>query len=987
MKKVLSLLLTGVVCIMALSSAEVLQERIKVYLSDGQIFEWAVQKVDSIKFSTKVVEEESKRDYIENGALVRASFKVSVARRVYFSQGNLQFNATQGTHAVLGGTKEEAGTWRFAENQYDYIGSDNSKISPTYDGWIDLFGWGTSGWNSGATAYQPWSSSENVLDYTPGGSETELNDLTGNYAKSDWGVYNAIYNGGNQPGKWRTLTSAEWNYLLQNNKWAWGWVKTSQDDPVLCCFLIPEGFSAPDGVEMNVSTSDKKDGYDAGAYTIEQFKALEKLGVVALPCGGWRMGVETGNTGSLYWSTSAFDSDLAVAFVQWLNGDTESESMERSGGGYVRLVQDLETNLVEINFKNSDGTTLLDTAVTKGDMPKYTRGVPTKEPVGDYAFEFIGWDKEFVAAEGDMVYTAVYDSSYIMKKDGVIRTAYKVSDTKKVYFSQGNLQFNAKQGTHAVRGGTEEVAGTWRFAENQYDIIGEGNAGIAEDYDGWIDLFSWATSGWAGSDATAYQPWSSSQIKDDYVGWGGQDFTYDYANADWGVYNAISNGGNTSGRWRTLANDEWIYLLENNRWTFGKIENMLCLMLIPDSFTAPEGLSVEILGENNTDKEMIGLKVPSGNSYKAEQFKKLENLGVVALPCGGIRTDSPMSVGVQGRYWSSSAFDTDRAYRLYFDSTQVELDLNFDYRYFGCSVRLVQDYKWGYVSDGALIKASYKVSDDKNVYFSQGNLQFNAMDGFHAVLDEVDDETGTWRFAENQYDYIGEANSNISSTYDGWIDLFGWGTSGWNSGAKAYQPWSTSEEYSDYYPGESSSNDLTGDYAKADWGVYNAISNGGNEPNKWRTLTTSEWQYLFKNNKWTLGYIKTSETDSSLCFFLIPDEFTAPSGVKITVISTSLSLSEGYVDGISASSYAGNTYTTEQFDTLERLGVVALPCAGYREGTSLSDVGSYGYYWSSSALNSNGASSFYFHSTGVVSSSNDSRYYGNSVRIVQDVSK
>ncbi len=105
-------------------------------------------------------------------------------------------------------------------------------------------------------------------------------------------------------------------------------------------------------------------------------------------------------------------------------------------------------------------------------------------------------------------------------------------------------------------------------------------------------------------------------------------------------------------------------------------------------------------------------------------------------------------------------------------------------------------------------------------------------------------------------------------------------------------------------------------------------------PNKWRTLTTSEWQYLFKNTKWTLGYIKTSEKDSSLCYLLIPDGFITPSDVNVTVMSDSCNLSNGYVSGISESSYAGNSYTTEQF-SLEKLGVVALPFGGFRNGTTM----------------------------------------------------
>ena len=288
--------------------------------------------------------------------------------------------------------------------------------------------------------------------------------------------------------------------------------------------------------------------------------------------------------------------------------------------------------------------------------------------------------------------------------------------------------------------------------------------------------------------------------------------------------------------------------------------------------------------------------------------------------------------------------------------------------------------------DGALVRASYKVSSTKSVYFSQGNLQFNAVRGTHVTADG-DTVAGTWRFAENQYDCIGLTNNKISSTYNGWIDLFGKGTSGWSSNSNAYQPWAISEEVEDYLY-----SDLTGKYANADWGVYNAISNGGNEPNKWRTLTFEEWEYLIQHNKWTLGYIKTAEKDSSLCFFLIPKGFVEPSDVKVTVISTSITTSGyGYCsDEIKTSSYASNSYTVEQFEALEKLGVVALPCGGERSGATVSNIGLYGCYWASSVYTSFSSAE---SSGGVISFKSSyvcwrtikSRFYGLSVRLVQDV--
>lgn len=168
------------------------------------------------------------RQYPEGS--IHALFFVSPTKRVIFSKGYLQFNPTLGTHTRADGTTAP-GTWRFAEKQTDYDIKGDSIVSATYDGWIDNFAWGTSGWSgSGATYYQPYDGRINsdVLDNPEGFYERHpsLNvfeenqfgpqgecDLTGEYAYADWGVYNPISNGGNKPGMWRTLKAEEYNYF------------------------------------------------------------------------------------------------------------------------------------------------------------------------------------------------------------------------------------------------------------------------------------------------------------------------------------------------------------------------------------------------------------------------------------------------------------------------------------------------------------------------------------------------------------------------------------------------------------------------------------------------------------------------------------------------------------------------------------------------------------------------------------------------------
>lgn len=269
------------------------------------------------------------------------------------------------------------------------------------------------------------------------------------------------------------------------------------------------------------------------------------------------------------------------------------------------------------------------------------------------------------------------------------------------------------------------------------------------------------------------------------------------------------------------------------------------------------------------------------------------------------------------------------------------------------------------VVDGA-IQAKFSVGAGKYVYFSKGNLQFNAVQGTHACADGTT-QPGTWRFAENQWDCVGPDNQNASSTYDGWIDLFGWGTSGWSSGAVAYQPYSTSGTYSDYYPGGSATNNLTGGYAWADWGVYNAISNGGNQTGLWRSLTKDEWVYLLSTRNTSLRSLAT--VNDVVGLVILPDNWVQPEGIAYTATT---------------SNYTTNIYTVAQWATLEIAGAVFLPAAGARYGTIVGGAFSDGYYWSSSYINISHVCCLIFISSNL-NHTIYSRDYGHAVRLVQDV--
>ena len=255
------------------------------------------------------------------------------------------------------------------------------------------------------------------------------------------------------------------------------------------------------------------------------------------------------------------------------------------------------------------------------------------------------------------------------------------------------------------------------------------------------------------------------------------------------------------------------------------------------------------------------------------------------------------------------------------------------------------------------IKFAFSVSKNKKVYFSKGNLQYKR-------------SSNTWKFAENQYDTIGNVTSNYS--WSG-IDLFGWGTSGWDSGAIEYQPYSTSSYGSDYWPGGSYTNSLTGNYANADWGVYNKISNGGNQAGLWRTLTESEWTYLISSRVQANRLRGLGTVNGVKGLILLPDGCELPLSVEFTPT----------IDDYSTTK---NVYSQNEWTVMESYGAVFLPAVRGRNPKAIS-YGSWGWgsYWTSSAGDNSGAPYLSFGPGRLICYYYCGHYEGLSVRLVHDV--
>ena len=251
------------------------------------------------------------------------------------------------------------------------------------------------------------------------------------------------------------------------------------------------------------------------------------------------------------------------------------------------------------------------------------------------------------------------------------------------------------------------------------------------------------------------------------------------------------------------------------------------------------------------------------------------------------------------------------------------------------------------------------------VQFSQGNLYYTI-------------STQEFSFFSSQLDT--EESTGI-------ISRFGWGASNYEHGANRWKPEYrdpgsmpsdpgvlTNDDYLAYHawnfslfegPGNQNPGIVKG---MADWG-YNAITNGGNKENSWRTLTYQQWMYVLIGRKPSLHltyfpfvYAKIAKSGGGYAYgiIILPDDWD----YNYTLVYNQYIYSD--LSGLNPNGsfpsihYYDNTLTYAQWTTLEGLGCVFLPDYPARiNGTSnyiesWSDMFNHGNhvfltgYWSSS---------------------------------------
>lgn len=222
------------------------------------------------------------------------------------------------------------------------------------------------------------------------------------------------------------------------------------------------------------------------------------------------------------------------------------------------------------------------------------------------------------------------------------------------------------------------------------------------------------------------------------------------------------------------------------------------------------------------------------------------------------------------------------------------------------------------------INSYFSVSASLRVMFSRGNLQYCPT-------------RGEWRFALHQYDFAhkdaGRAAGEYNAGYTGWVDLFGWGVSGYDGHEGSTTSVIDTGAHNHYGPSSTNgSPSLTGGSVNYDWAYYNAISNGGNQQAMWRTLSMPEWRYLLfqRERSDTLRWAATVNGVRGL--ILLPDEWDFGNGLSFYRVLPSDSLEFR----ISAT----------QWVEYQSQGAVFLPAAGTREESKVMYPGLSGNYWS-----------------------------------------
>ena len=285
-------------------------------------------------------------------------------------------------------------------------------------------------------------------------------------------------------------------------------------------------------------------------------------------------------------------------------------------------------------------------------------------------------------------------------------------------------------------------------------------------------------------------------------------------------------------------------------------------------------------------------------------------------------------------------------------------------------------YSEDWVLYETLKNSKFSVSADKEVYFTQGNLQYIGTAA-----------TPYWRVAEDQYSYLGTANAkpadnNSGTKFTGDIDYFGWGEVGTVNGSVL--EFLGSNQESDYQSSITTADvNLTIDWAtKFNNNSATLYAEAGqaypkNGTGDYCCLTKDEWDYLFGHQYWGFATVSLNGGGTVNGLVICPntvDESTAKTYLTSTVYNSSDTQTK------KTNAFSENTITQQ---TIDENGLLFLPAAGYRVGTTFYNVNTYGYYWTTTSSSDKNAYYMRFCDTFFNSYYSYKRCNGYPVRLCQ----
>ncbi len=295
--------------------------------------------------------------------LLSGKFTINaIGDQIQFAQGNLQ--------AKTDNLGVDDWTWTFATNQWDYIGNEpaNNRVNGfgtvSANGTVDLFGWvGESNTTWSGDLGSQGNAAMHGICYDGDGT-SNFATSTDNYGvgeenlKSDWGT--TIGTG------WRTLTKAEWEWLLgpnppspapnpgtncrtsstvngtDNARFTQATINTDGTE-VHGLILFPDGVTIANEEATNWGTINGWSNWGTMC-TTAQWAALAAKGCVFMPAAGHRYlsAVSAVSVEGRYWSSTSSSGSTAISshYIRFKSngGDFSGGQGNRSNGVSVRLV-------------------------------------------------------------------------------------------------------------------------------------------------------------------------------------------------------------------------------------------------------------------------------------------------------------------------------------------------------------------------------------------------------------------------------------------------------------------------------------------------------------------------------------------------------------------------------------------------------------------------------------------------------------------------